>query len=37
VAEQAAASVSPAFARLSIGLQDSNDIVADIAQALEGV
>ncbi|MBB4197546.1 O-acetylhomoserine aminocarboxypropyltransferase [Rhodoblastus sphagnicola] len=32
----AAAGITPAFVRLSIGLEDPNDIIADIAQALEG-
>ena len=36
-AEQAAAGISPAFVRLSIGLEDPDDIIADIAQALDGV
>jgi O-acetylhomoserine (thiol)-lyase len=36
-AEQAAAGISPAFVRLSIGLEEPDDIIADIAQALEGV
>jgi O-acetylhomoserine (thiol)-lyase len=36
-AEQAAAGISPAFVRLSIGLEQPEDIIADIAQALEGV
>jgi O-acetylhomoserine (thiol)-lyase len=36
-AEQAAAGISPAFVRLSIGLEEPDDIIADIAQALDGV
>ena len=28
---------APAFVRLSIGIEDPDDIIADIAQALEGV
>jgi O-acetylhomoserine (thiol)-lyase len=37
-AEQlAAAGVTPAFVRLSIGLEDPDDIIADIAQALDGI
>jgi O-acetylhomoserine (thiol)-lyase len=36
-AEQAAAGISPAFVRLSIGLEEPDDIIGDIAQALEGV
>jgi O-acetylhomoserine (thiol)-lyase len=36
-AELAAAGISPAFVRLSIGLEDPDDIIADIAQALDGV
>ena len=36
-AEQAAAGISPAFVRLSIGLESPDDIIADIAQALDGV
>jgi O-acetylhomoserine (thiol)-lyase len=35
--QQAAAGVTPAFVRLSIGLEDPRDIIADIAQALDGV
>jgi O-acetylhomoserine (thiol)-lyase len=35
--QQAAAGISPAFVRLSIGLEDPDDIISDIAQALEGV
>jgi O-acetylhomoserine (thiol)-lyase len=35
--QQTAAGISPAFVRLSIGIEDSDDIIADIAQALEGV
>jgi O-acetylhomoserine (thiol)-lyase len=34
--QQTAAGISPAFVRLSIGIEDANDIIADIAQALEG-
>ena len=36
-AEQAAAGISPAFVRLSIGLEEPDDIIADIAEALDGV
>jgi len=35
--QQAAAGISPAFVRLSIGIEDPDDIISDIAQALEGV
>ena len=35
--QQAAAGISPAFVRLSIGLEDPDDIIADIAQSLDGV
>jgi O-acetylhomoserine (thiol)-lyase len=35
--QQAAAGISPAFVRLSIGIEDANDIIADIAQALDEV
>jgi O-acetylhomoserine (thiol)-lyase len=35
--QQAAAGISPAFVRLSIGLEDPDDIIADIDQALDGV
>ena len=35
--QQTAAGISPAFVRLSIGIEDSDDIIADLAQALEGV
>ncbi len=35
--QQAAAGISPAFVRLSIGIEDPNDLIADITQALEGV
>ena len=35
--QQAAAGVSPAFVPLSIGVEDPNDIIADIAHALDGV
>jgi len=35
--QQKAAGISPAFVRLSIGLEDPDDIIADIAQSLDGV
>ena len=35
--QQAAAGISPAFVRLSVGLEEPDDIIADIAQALDGV
>ena len=35
--QQAAAGISPAFVRVSIGIEDPNDIIADIAHALDGV
>jgi len=35
--QQAAAGISPSFVRLSIGLEDPDDIIADISQALDGV
>jgi O-acetylhomoserine (thiol)-lyase len=35
--QQAAAGISRAFVRLSIGIEDPKDIIADIAQALDGV
>ncbi|MGA2495420.1 MAG: PLP-dependent transferase [Roseiarcus sp.] len=35
--QQAAAGISPAFVRLSIGIEEPDDIIADIAQALDGV
>ena len=34
---QAAAGISSAFVRASIGIEDPNDIIADIAHALDGV
>ena len=34
---QAAGGISPAFVRVSIGIEDPNDIIADIAHALDGV
>ena len=36
-AQQAAAGISPSFVRLSVGLEDPDDIIADIAQSLEGI
>jgi O-acetylhomoserine (thiol)-lyase len=35
--QQAAAGISPAFVRLSIGIEDAEDIIRDIGQALDGV
>jgi len=35
--QQTAAGISPAFVRLSVGLEDPDDIIADIAQSLDGV
>ena len=35
--QQAAAGISPSFVRLSVGLEEPDDIIADIAQALDGV
>ncbi|MBT4628111.1 MAG: O-acetylhomoserine aminocarboxypropyltransferase/cysteine synthase, partial [Rhodospirillales bacterium] len=35
VEDQAAAGVTPGYVRLSIGLEHADDIIADIAQALE--
>jgi O-acetylhomoserine (thiol)-lyase len=35
--QHAATGISPAFVRLSIGIEDPKDIIADVAQALEGV
>jgi len=37
VADTAAAGISPAFVRLSIGIEDPDAIIKDIDQALEGV
>ena len=34
--QQAAAGIAPAFVRVSIGIEDPNDIIADIAHALDG-
>jgi O-acetylhomoserine (thiol)-lyase len=34
VEQQAAAGVTPDFVRLSIGIEDLNDILADLEQAL---
>ena len=33
--QQAKAGVSPDFVRVSVGLEDVNDIIADLKQALE--
>jgi O-acetylhomoserine (thiol)-lyase len=35
--QQGAAGISRAFVRLSIGIEDPKDIIADITQALNGV
>ena len=35
VEDQSAAGVTPGYVRLSIGLEHADDIIADIAQALE--
>lgn len=35
--QQAAAGISPPFVRLSIGIEDVEDIIRDIARALDGV
>ena len=36
-AELEAAGVSPDLIRLSVGLEDADDLIADLAQALENV
>jgi O-acetylhomoserine (thiol)-lyase len=35
--QQTAAGINPSFVRLSIGIENADDIIADLAQALEGV
>lgn len=37
VEDQAASGVTPGYVRLSIGIEHSDDIIADLAQALDGV
>jgi O-acetylhomoserine (thiol)-lyase len=37
VEDQAASGVTPGYVRLSIGIEHSDDIIADLAQALDAV
>jgi O-acetylhomoserine (thiol)-lyase len=37
VEDQAASGVTPGYVRLSIGIEHSDDIIADLAQAMEAV